>query len=127
MFENALTQLALVAAFVQKFVAIVKPLYQQTPYQKYFDMTLAVVVSAFLCISWQIDIFAVADLVFFLPWLGAAFTGVIAALGASVLNDVLVLLEMWKNQKKAEAVLTTVVAVNATEVALEVTDEEPKG
>lgn len=124
MFENALAQLALVAAFVQKFVALVKPLYQETQYQKYFDMALALVVSAMLCVSWDIDIFAVADLFFFLPWLGAAFTGVIAALGASVLNDVLVLLQMWKEQKKAESMLTTAVAVEATEAVL---DEEVKG
>lgn len=115
MFENALAQLALVAAFVQKLIALLKPLYQQTQYQRYFDLVLSVVVSAVLCITWQIDVFALAGIELAYPWLTAAATGVVAALGANVLNDVLVLLEMLKNQKKAEAVYATAAAVEMKE------------
>ena len=124
MFENSLAQLAIVAAFVQKFVALVKPLYQKTEYQKYFDIALALGVSALLCVAWGVDIFIVAGLEFpSIPWLGGLFTGVIAGLGAGVLNDVLVLLEMWKNEKKADAALTAAVAIEMAEAV----DTEPKG
>lgn len=115
MFENSLAQLAIVATFVQRFIALIKPLYKETTYQKWFDLGLSVIVSAFLCVSWSVDVFSVAEIVFFLPWVGSALTGVIAALGANVLNDVLVLLETWKNQKKVELAYATVQTVEAVE------------
>lgn len=119
MFENQLAQLAIVATFVQRFITLVKPLYQYAEYQRYFDLALSVVVSAVLCVSWQVDVFAVAGIQLGVLW-GGALTGVIAALGANVLNDVLVLLETWKNQKKAHLAIDTAVAV-------EVIEEEAKG
>lgn len=113
MFENSLAQLAIVATFVQRFIALVKPLYKETTYQKWFDLGLSIVVSAFLCVSWAVDVFAVAGIAFFMPWVGAALTGVIAALGANILNDVLVLLETWKNQKRVELAYYTVQTADA--------------
>jgi hypothetical protein len=71
-------------------------------YQKYIDLALSVVVSALLCLAWGIDAFAVAGIVFTWVWLGSVLTGVVAGLGANVLNDFLALLEMWKNKKKLE-------------------------
>lgn len=115
MFADLLGQLAIVATFVQKVITLVKPAYQKSQYQRVIDVALALVVSGLLCVAWQIDAFAVAGIVFPLAWLGSLLTGVIAGAGANILNDVLVLLEMWKNQKKLD------VAVKAT--ALQIVDE----
>lgn len=115
MFADLLGQLAIVATFVQKVITLVKPAYQKSQYQRVIDVALALVVSGLLCVAWQIDAFEVAGIVFPLAWLGSLLTGVIAGAGANILNDVLVLLEMWKNQKKLD------VAVKAT--ALQIVDE----
>lgn len=103
MFAEILGQLAIVAAFVQKLIALVKPAYKDFEYQKYVDLGLSVAVSAALCFAWGIDAFAAAGVVFpYAAWLGAVLTGVIAGSGANILNDVLALLEIWKKQKKLD-------------------------
>lgn len=102
MFAELMGQLAIVATFVQKAIAYLKPLYKDNKYQSYVDLTLSVVVSALLCFAWNIDAFAVANIALPFVWLGAVLTGVIAGFGANVLNDFLALLEMWKNQKKLD-------------------------
>lgn len=123
MFDNVLAQLVTVAAFVRQLITLVKPAYQDTEYQRYIDMGLSVAVSAALCVAWQIDAFAVAGIaVAFAPWLGSALTGLLAGLGANVLNDVIVLLEMWKNQKKVD-VAVTVAELAFVEEAAEVVEE----
>lgn len=102
MFADVLVQLGLVATFVQRFVALVKPAYKDWQYQKYVDISLSLGLSALLCVAWGVDALAVAGIVLPLPWIGAAITGLVAGTGANVLNDVLALLEMWKNQKKLD-------------------------
>lgn len=102
MFAELLGQLAIVATFVQKVIAFVKPLYDKTEYQKYIDLGLSVVVSSLLCLAWNIDAFAVANIAMPYVWLGAVLTGFVAGLGANVLNDFLTLIEMWKHQKKID-------------------------
>lgn len=99
MFDAVLGQLAVVAAFVQRIVDFVKPLYQATQYQKYLDAALSLTASALLCVAWGVDVFAVVDIHFTAVWLGSAFTGVFAALGANVLNDLLYLLRVWKTKQ----------------------------
>lgn len=100
MFAELMGQLAIVATFVQKAIAFVKPLYKENVYQKWIDLSLSIVVSGALCLAWGIDAFLVAGIALPYLWLGAVLTGVVAGLGANVLNDFLTLLEMWKNQKK---------------------------
>lgn len=102
MFTELLGQLAIVATFVQKAIAFVKPLYKDNEYQKWIDLGLSIAVSAGLCFAWNVDAFAVANIALPLFWLGSVLTGVIAGLGANVLNDFLTLLEMWKNQKRMD-------------------------
>lgn len=102
MFAELLGQLAIVATFVQKVIAFLKPLYDKNEYQKWIDLSLSVVVSAVLCFAWNIDAFAVANIALPLVWLGSVLTGVVAGFGANVLNDFLTLLEMWKKQKKLD-------------------------
>ena len=125
MFDNILAQLATVAAFVRQLITLVKPAYQESPYQRYIDLGLSVVVSGALCVAWEIDAFAAAGIVIVaLPWLGGALTGVLAGLGANVLNDVLVLLEMWKNQKKVEVATAVVDLQVAEEIAAEYDEQK---
>lgn len=125
MFENILAQLATVAAFVRQLITLVKPTYQDSAYQRYIDLGLSVAVSGALCVAWEIDAFAAAGIVIAaLPWLGGALTGVLAGLGANVLNDVLVLLEMWKNQKKVEVATAVVDLQVAEEIAAEYDEQK---
>lgn len=100
MFEVVLGQLAVVAAFVKKVVDFVKPLYQVSKYQKYIDVALSLALSAVLSVAWGVDVFAAVDIQFSVAWLGAAFTGVFAGLGSNVLNDLLELLKLWKENAK---------------------------
>lgn len=102
MFAELLGQLAIVATFVQKAIAFVKPLYKDNEYQKWIDLSLSIAVSAGLCFAWNVDAFAVANIALPWFWLGSVLTGIVAGLGANVLNDFLTLLEMWKNQKKLD-------------------------
>lgn len=105
MFAEILGQLAVVAAFVQKVIALVKPSYKDWEYQKYVDLGLSIGISAALCYAWGIDVFALAGIAFpAAAWLGAVLTGVVAGSGANVLNDILALLEIWKKQKKLDVV-----------------------
>lgn len=125
MFENVLTQLVTVAAFVRQLIALLKPAYQDSQYQHYIDRALSVVVSGLLCVAWGVDAFAAAGIVIAaLPWVGGALTGVLAGLGANILNDVLVLLEMWKNQKRVEVATAAVDLQVATEVAEQYVDKK---
>lgn len=126
MFAELLGQLAIVATFVQKVIAFVKPAYKDTEYQKWIDLGLSIAVSALLCLAWNVDAFAVAGIALPLVWLGSVLTGVVAGLGANVLNDFLTLLEMWKSQKKldvankaADLQLVTAVAANEEQRAME--------
>lgn len=98
MFDVVLGQLAVVAAFVQRVIELLKPLYIGSANQKKIDIALSVACSAFLCVAWDIDVFAVASLAFPLEWMGEVITGLLAAAGANVLNDVLKLLAMWKER-----------------------------
>ena len=102
MFAELLGQLAIVSTFVQKAITYLKPVYKDSEYQKWIDLSLSVVVSALLCLAWNVDAFAVANIALPWVWLGAALTGLIAGFGANVLNDFLALLEMWKKQKKLD-------------------------
>jgi hypothetical protein len=102
MFTELLGQLAIVATFVQKAIAFVKPLYKDNEYQKWIDLGLSIAVSAALCFAWNVDAFAVANIALPFFWLGSVLTGVVAGLGANVLNDFLTLLEMWKKQKQID-------------------------
>lgn len=104
MFEVQLQALALVAAFVQRLVAFVKPFYQSYEYQKHIDLGLSLVASIALCVNWGVDVFAAAGIHFGVEWLGAALTGAVASFGSSVLNDFLKLLEALK--KPASTSLT---------------------
>lgn len=99
MFDVVLGQLAVVAVFVQRVIDFVKPLYQGSTYQKYLDMVLSVVASSLLCVAWGVDVFAVVEINFTWVWLGSVFTGVFAALGSNVLNDLLFLLKLWKEKQ----------------------------
>lgn len=99
MFETVLQQLAVVAVFVQRVIDFVKPLYTAQKWKHYMTLGLSVLVSALLCVSWGVDLFKAVELTFSLSWVGAAFTGVFAGLGANVLNDVLKLLEIWKSKQ----------------------------
>lgn len=126
MFAELMGQLAIVATFVQKAIAYAKPLYKDNEYQKWIDLSLSVVVSALLCLAWNIDAFAVANIALPFVWLGSVLTGFVAGLGANVLNDLLSLLETWKNQKKldvankvADLQLVTAVAENEQKRAME--------
>lgn len=118
MFAELLGQLSIVSVFVQKVIAFVKPLYQGNEYQKWIDLGLSVAVSAGLCFAWNVDAFAVANIALPLFWLGSVLTGVIAGLGANVLNDFLALLEMWKQNKKVEVATNAAIlgAVSETTV-----------
>lgn len=127
MFGEALAQLGIVAAFVQKVIALAKPAYKDWEYQKYVDLGLSLLVSAGLCFAWGVDVFAVAGVVFSLPWLGAVFTGVIAGLGSNVLNDILTLLEMWKNQKKFDVANAAIDYSYARKLDAELDAKEERG
>lgn len=96
MFETQLQALVLVAAFVQRLVAFVKPFYQSHEYQKHIDLGLSLLASVALCVNWGVDVFAAAGINFGAAWLGAALTGAVASFGSSVLNDFLKLLEALK-------------------------------
>lgn len=117
MFADVLGQLSIVAVFVQKVIAFIKPTYENHEYQKYIDMALSIVTSALLCLAWGIDVFAVAGIEFAMNWLAPVLTGVVAGLGSNVLNDLLALLEMWKKQKKADLVFKSAIADEMNEAA----------
>lgn len=102
MFDDILGQLAVVAVFVQRLISFAKPAYQNSKYQKYIDAGIALVVSAGLCVSWGVDVFAVVGIHFTAVWLGAAFTGVFASFGSNILNDLLFLLKVWKSKQLPE-------------------------
>ena len=102
MFEPILAQLAVVAVFVQRVIEAVKFLYKEHEYEKYFNIAISVALSAVLCVLWQIDVFVVAGITFPWVWLGQALTGLFAGLGSNVLNDLLELLKLWKEQRKVE-------------------------
>lgn len=96
MFADVLSQLAVVAVFIQRVIKLVKPLYQKLPYQAKIDFALSLLFSAALCFAWGIDVFAVAGID--LGRAGDVLTGLVAALGSNILNDILALLEMWKKR-----------------------------
>lgn len=95
MFDQVLSQLAIVATFVQKVIDLLKPVYQSSKYQNLLDKAVAVGISVALCIFWSVNLFVPAGLVFN-HFIGESVTGVIAALGASVLNEVIALLKLLK-------------------------------
>lgn len=97
MFDQVLSQLALVATIVKKVVDLVKPLYQNLPYQASIDEVLALLLSVGLAIAWQINLLQAAGLVLN-PYVGEVATGIVSALGASVLNEVIALLKLLKPQ-----------------------------
>lgn len=97
MFEQIISQLSVVAVFAQSFVDLLKPVYQKLAYQASIDKVLSIVVSIALCEFWKINLLLAAGLV--LPaGMGEAFTGFVAALGSSILNQVLVLLKILKER-----------------------------
>lgn len=100
MFDQILQQLAVVAVFVQRVLALAKPLYQNSQYQKYIDMGLSLAISAGLCVAWNLDVFAIVDID--LKVWGEVLTGLFAGLGSNVLNDLLKLLEMWKKRQQPQ-------------------------
>lgn len=102
MFDSVLSQLGVVAVFVQRVIDLVGETYKGYKYVKQINIALSVVISSLLCVAWQVDAFAAAGIVFQLVWLGAALTGLVAGLGSNVLNDLLDLLRMWKEQRKLE-------------------------
>lgn len=97
MFEQILAQLSVVAIFAKRFVDLLKPVYQSSEKQALIDQLLATAVTIALCVGWNLDLLTVAGL--HLPVLvGELFTGVVASLGSSVLNDVLYLLKLLKGK-----------------------------
>lgn len=108
---TVLQQLGVVAVFVQRVVAFVKNVTGYTTrvgekYQGYVDLALSVVVSALVCVGWQIDLLSAVHLYFPYATLGVwsvylaeALTGVVAALGSNVLNDLLALYQAYKDKQ----------------------------
>lgn len=107
-----LQQLGVIAVLVQRAVAFIKRVTGYTDreptknYQGYIDLGLSVVLSALICVGWQVNIFAAVGLYFPAYWgtvmayqIGSAITGLLAALGSNILNDLLALYEAYKNRQ----------------------------
>lgn len=96
-FEQILAQLAVVATVVKKATDLVKPLYDGQVWQDIADQFVALVISIALCLSWDLNLLDAAGIVLN-PIVGEAATGFVAALGASVLHDVVELLRLLKEK-----------------------------
>lgn len=112
MVGEVLQQLGVIAVLVQRIVKFVKSVTGYTArigekYQGYVDIGLSVVFSSLICVGWGVNILAAVGLFFPSTWggyqtsyaIGSAVTGVLAALGSNVLNDLLVLYESYKNRQ----------------------------
>lgn len=108
--EEIFMQLGLVAALVQRSIAFLKA---ATSYdtrlpkaQKYISIGLSVILSALICVGWDVDLVQAVGLHFPYSWdwgtaraVGAAVTGVLAALGSNVLNDLLAIYKAYKDKQ----------------------------
>lgn len=102
MFDQIISQLVLVAVFVERGVQFIKAMAKYDTwadeYQAYIDQGLTVCGSAGLCYAWSLDIFAVAGIGFgAFPWIGNILTGVVVGLGGNVLHELIELLKMWRD------------------------------
>lgn len=101
MFDAILGQLAVIATLVERGVQLVKTVARYNEwaaaYQHYVDISLTAAFNVGLCLSWQVDLFAAADITFgSVAWAGAALTGVIASLGSNLLHEFVELLKGWR-------------------------------
>lgn len=112
MLGEVLQQLGVIAVLVQRIVKFVKAVTGYTArvgekVQKYVDIGLSVIFSSLICVGWGVNVLAAVGLYFPTSWggsqtayaIGSAVTGVIAALGSNILNDLLVLYESYKNRQ----------------------------
>lgn len=108
--DNVLSQLAIVAVFVQRALDFLKTV---TAYEDYLDdvtekrvtIALSIVISSALCVAWEVDVFLAAGFPFTVQWLGSALTGIFAALGSNIINDLIKILDMLKKRVRAEVKL----------------------
>lgn len=100
MFDQVLQQLAAIAALVERGVQFAKTVFQYNAwaakYQRYIDIGLTVAFNVGLCLSWHVDLFFVAGIVFPAVWVGPTLTGVIASLGSQLLHEFVELLKGWR-------------------------------
>ena len=105
--SEVVAQLAVVAVFVQRAIDFIKTVTQYNEsldeeVAKKVSIGLSLGISALICVAWSVDVFAAAGLGFSVAWVGQALTGLFAGLGANIINDLIKLLEMFKEQKRQE-------------------------
>lgn len=104
--DNVVAQLAVVALLVQRMIDFLRTAISYEDYlddvtEKRVTIALSIVLSAALCVGWQVDVFAAAGFQFAVAWAGSALTGLFAGLGSNVINDLIKILEMLKKQARA--------------------------
>lgn len=109
MFDAVLQQLAAIATLVERGVQFAKTVFQYNTwaqkYQKSIDVGLTVLFNVGLCLSWKVDLFAVAGIVFgAAAWAGPVLTGVVASLGSTLLHEFVELLKGWRVGEKQKIV-----------------------
>jgi hypothetical protein len=97
MFEQIVEQLAVVAVFAKRLIDLLKPAYQNLPYQASVDRVLVLAVSIGLAVAWHLNLLEAAGLVLS-PVVGEVVTGFVASLGAEVVNEVIALLKMFRDK-----------------------------
>jgi hypothetical protein len=108
--QYILTQLAAVAALVERAVQLIKPLYQDHEYQSRIDIGLNVGLNVGICYLWNVDMFGLMGL-YVGSFLGPILTGVIASLWSKVVHEVLMIIEQFrKGQPKTTTIELTAVA-----------------
>ncbi|MBN1305748.1 MAG: hypothetical protein JXA13_15025 [Anaerolineales bacterium] len=82
-----LTNLVLVAFFVEALIQTVKPIYDKEKGWN-FDVVLALIVGIFVCLLTGTDIFKLVGLEVTIPLVGTILTGIMASRGSNVVHDI---------------------------------------
>ena len=82
-----LTQLVLVAFFVESLIQTIKPIYDKEKGWN-FDAILALIVGIIVCLLTDTDIFKLVGLAINIPLVGTILTGIMASRGSNVVHDI---------------------------------------